>query len=402
MRILSLQVYDKAHEWELQPLEFKNGLTLLVGASGAGKTRILHSIQALQNIAAGKVVSGFTWDISFVGGNGKHYRWRGEFEHEEAYSILSDLLNSDEKVLLPNNMLHIPVRILRENLYCDDEEILKRDEYDIYLNNKKVVKLSPEYSAVFLLKEEEQIHPVFSEFARIIVHGQWELPIKVLELFEAERLVEEYLAVEDIVNTPLSIHQKLFLLYQRRSPLFEDIKNSFIDVFHQVEDVNFEPMVFDAMPINGDVQSTTRAPIFLLAQRTPILQIKEKGVEKWIDQTRISAGMLKTLLHISEVYLCAKGTVILIDEFENSLGVNCINSVTSHLIGRRGDVQYILTSHHPYIINNIPHEHWKVVTRKGGVVHTHDASEFHIGKSKHEAFTQLLNLEEYQTGIEAE
>jgi AAA15 family ATPase/GTPase len=111
--------------------------------------------------------------------------------------------------------------------------------------------------------------------------------------------------------------------------------------------------------------------------------------------------MLKTLIHISELYLSPEGTVILIDEFENSLGINCIDVVTD-LIRENRNIQFILTSHHPYIINNIGMEHWKIVTRKGGVVTVKDAKDLNLGKSRHQAFTQLINLEEYNEGINVE
>jgi AAA15 family ATPase/GTPase len=131
------------------------------------------------------------------------------------------------------------------------------------------------------------------------------------------------------------------------------------------------------------------------------IQIKEKGVNNWIFQNNISSGMLKTLIHISELYLSPEGTVILIDEFENSLGINCIDVVTDLLVENR-NIQFILTSHHPYIINNIGMEHWKIVTRKGGVVTVIDAKDLNLGKSRHQAFMQLINLEEYSEGIKVE
>ncbi|MDF5726138.1 MAG: ATP-binding protein, partial [Rhizonema sp. PD37] len=59
----------------------------------------------------------------------------------------------------------------------------------------------------------------------------------------------------------------------------------------------------------------------------------------------------------------------------------------------------IITSHHPYIINNIKMEHWKIVTRKGGIVTAQDAKDFNLGKSRHQAFMQLINLSDYKEGI---
>jgi predicted ATPase len=131
----------------------------------------------------------------------------------------------------------------------------------------------------------------------------------------------------------------------------------------------------------------------------PFLEIKEKGVSKWINQSSLSSGMYKTFMHISELFVLPRGTVVLIDEFENSLGVNCIDVLTEDLLQESRNIQFIVTSHHPYIINNISPKYWKIVTRKGGTVTTKDAKNLGFDKSKHKAFLQLLNLEEYSEGV---
>jgi AAA15 family ATPase/GTPase len=56
--------------------------------------------------------------------------------------------------------------------------------------------------------------------------------------------------------------------------------------------------------------------------------------------------MLKTLLHLSELYFSLPGSVILIDEFENSLGVNCLDAVTEDINDSPNQLQFIITSHH--------------------------------------------------------
>lgn len=110
--------------------------------------------------------------------------------------------------------------------------------------------------------------------------------------------------------------------------------------------------------------------------------------------------MLKTFVLLCQVELSVDGTVFLIDEFENSLGINCLDVVTDQLFGSR-ELQFIITSHHPYVINNIPMEYWKVVTRKGGVIQTHSAEELKLGHSKHKAFTELINSKEFRKGVAA-
>jgi predicted ATPase len=111
--------------------------------------------------------------------------------------------------------------------------------------------------------------------------------------------------------------------------------------------------------------------------------------------------MLLTLAHIFEMALAPPGSVIIIDEFENSLGVNCMSDL-ARLISKRADCQMILTSHHPYIINNIPVDAWKLVTRKGGHVRVTSAQDIPEmqSASRLEAFTRLINLPQFEEGIQ--
>lgn len=97
-------------------------------------------------------------------------------------------------------------------------------------------------------------------------------------------------------------------------------------------------------------------------------------------------------------YLCADHSVILIDEIENSLGVNCIDILGELTASERG-LQYIITSHHPYIINNVPMSRWKVVGKKDNKVSVRSASELGLAPSKHEAFMELLQSDLFKDGV---
>jgi len=71
--------------------------------------------------------------------------------------------------------------------------------------------------------------------------------------------------------------------------------------------------------------------------------------------------------------------------------------LTDDLIHENKTLQFIATSHHPYIINNIPYEYWKIVTRQGGHIRICNASDYHLGKSKQDAFIQLTKILEKQS-----
>lgn len=76
MKINSLSFYDTDTKWNLSKVEFKN-LTLLVGASGVGKTQILKSILRLRRIAKGRSYSGTKWEIDFTTLDNNNFIWKG-------------------------------------------------------------------------------------------------------------------------------------------------------------------------------------------------------------------------------------------------------------------------------------------------------------------------------------
>ncbi|MEM7656276.1 MAG: AAA family ATPase, partial [Bacteroidota bacterium] len=198
---------------------------------------------------------------------------------------------------------------------------------------------------------------------------------------------KNYQDTPTIRAAPLGIRTKLFLAFENRLPVFFDIQQRFQEIFPHVEAIKVVPFFFDE-----------QAKTFIETHLS--IQLKEQGVANWISQSNISAGMLRALFHLADLYLISDGSVLLMDEFENSLGVNCIDELVSDMLVSSRQLQYILTSHHPYIINTIPFTNWKLVTRKAGVVKTHDPSRWDFGRSKHDAFMQLMQLEEFQTGRE--
>ena len=375
MRIKKVAFWDNELEWRFEPIYFSN-LALLVGISGVGRTQILKGILGLREIANGASLNGLAWDITFSTVKNVEYRWQGEFETKKNFSMISNEIEEEINKF----------RIVREHLFKEENVIIERTRNDIIFKGNKTPKLSPFQSVVKILNQEEDIAPVQQGFNKIIYsdnsrssNGIYAIPIRVLSI------IKDNIALEDIQASNLPILLKLALIARHYSEIFNKIKSKFIEIFHQVEDVKIEAIE------NNENPSFPNFPI----------QIKETGINDWIFQNNISSGMLKTLILISEMYLSPEGTVILIDEFENSLGVNCIDVVTD-LLWENRNIQFILTSHHPYIINNISMEYWKIVTRKGGVVTVTDAKDLNLGKSRHQAFTQLINLEEYNEGIKVE
>lgn len=381
MKIHNITYHDNYLEWRYENLHFSS-FNLLVGVSGVGKTQILNSIMNLKKISKGYSLNGLEWDVIFTSDN-HLYRWSGEFEKKAHEQFIFDVDDFSKK----------KYKLKRENLYENNHLIIERDENNIIFKGKKLPKLSQFESTVSILGEEEDISPVKKGFNQIsysskLNHIQLPSLNDVFEfVLDKDSLISKYSSLMEIQESNLSIFLKLALVYELNLEVFHEIKNSFISIFGQVEDIKVE----------ADEHKDSRLKVIA---EFPIIKIKEKRINHWISQDRISSGMLRTLIHISELYLSAEGAVILIDEFENSLGINCLD-ILSDLLSEKRQLQFIITSHHPYIINNISMEHWKIVTRKGGVVTARDAQDFNLGQSRHQAFMQLINLDEYREGITA-
>ena len=92
-------------------------------------------------------------------------------------------------------------------------------------------------------------------------------------------------------------------------------------------------------------------------------------------------------------------SLVLIDEFENGLGVNCIDILCELMLSERNDLQLIITSHHPKIINAIDKEKWKIIERDGSVIRNRISQELGIGNSQHDAYFNLINRWEFEGKI---
>jgi len=379
MKIKTLKFTDKSTQWKLSKTVFDD-LTLLVGASGVGKTQILMSILKIRSIAKGKSRNGASWDIEFSISPKSKYRWTGEFNivDESKFSLNRDDSNSNKPVLLS------------EKITLNKKVIASRTSKRITFNGKKTPLLSSNDSLVYLFKEEKIIAPIFQEFQDILYSDQSdskERPNRFNgDLMEIASKLSKYKSLEDIRNSNLNIETKLFLALHNCKKMAKTIKDRYINIFPFVEDIKYSPLDHKLTPsIMKDI---------------PFIQIKEKGVEDWIISSSISSGMYRTLMHLSELYLCPENSVILIDEFENSLGINCIDELTMDLLTSNDrNIQFILTSHHPYIINKINFNNWQIVTRKGSVVTTRNANKvLNFSGSRQKAFTILTQSEEFNTG----
>lgn len=365
MKIQSISFKNNVTGWSIDSLSLQR-LSLFVGASGVGKTQILNNIFTLKQIALGASKNGVEWYVKFEQ-DSKLYVWTGAFAS----------INNEEVSFFEGRT---PCPVLYETIVCNEVTIVNRNEDTIYYSGEKTVKLDVNKSVVNLLKEEAPITPIYKAFESIYWLKNENRGIRI-----PGKKNEENDIVKDVQylrnHRFFSPVEKLFLLKQNNQPEFKEVEDLFISFFPMVEKLDFavETLIDDKV--------------------VPVLILKEKNVNTWIRQNGISSGMFRSLVQIIELALARDGDVILIDEFENGLGVNCINRLADMVIYPEHDIQFLITSHHPYIINNIPFSDWKIVTRLGSNVKVSSAESLHIGShSRHDAFMQLIQTTAYQNG----
>jgi len=375
MKIKSFTFNSTNQNWNIEEVYFDD-LNLLVGASGVGKTRILRALDLICDVAKDKKrkLDDVQWSINFSH-LGKNYRW----ELKTSNSI-------DEAFSSEPGQAEIVYEKLIEVKDSCEAEILHRTTTESKLNNEKLPKLKRTESAITLLAEEDSIAPIAEAFKRFIFN---ETPQRVVvsvpfdpnnvsmssdsELTDSEHIdVEKF--KETSVDTPTVF--KAFFLQKLFPDLFDEIKESYIDIFPSVKDVR--------VTINRESSNQHRL----------LFEIEEDDSDNWISQQHISSGMYRTLTYLIEILAAPEESVVVIDEFENSLGVNCMPELTDFILDKSPKLQFILTSHHPYIINNIPWKTWQVVSRVDNKIRSRkavDIPELDTASSL-DKFTQLVNL----------
>jgi predicted ATPase len=374
MKIQSFKFSNHKENWHIEEVKFEE-LNLLVGGSGVGKTRILKALELIRDVAlsSNRNLDNLEWSINFSH-LGKNYRWKLKSSSIKNEEILLNVNESEQTEIVYEKLVR----------YDDDSEleILLRNDSDSKFNNEKLPKLKRTESAITLLSEEDLIIPVRQAFKQLIFN--FETSQRVMFRIDSDTITttENFL---DAINTPSFFKYvfasvpaiiKAFYLQKFFPDVFNEIKEYYIDIFSEVNNVR----VSSERNLDGD---------FMLS-----FEIQENSLEDWIPQKRISSGMFRTLIFLVEVITAPEESVILIDEFENSLGINCMAELTDFILDKSPNVQFILTSHHPYIINNIPWDTWQIVSKFGNKVRVRKSlniPELNTASSL-DKFTQLVNL----------
>jgi len=178
----------------------------------------------------------------------------------------------------------------------------------------------------------------------------------------------------------------MYFFEKYHKDIYETICHEFISLFPFVREVKVLDAEHYGISLPGLV---------------PVFSLREKETNQWVRLDTFSSGMKKVLLILTDIFvLPVSGAVYLIDEYENSLGTNAINFFPNVLFETEKPSQFIITSHHPYIIGNVQVRDWIVLHRKGTEVFAKQGKELEekFGKSKQKSYIKLINDPFYTGG----
>lgn len=356
---------------KIERIDFYEDVTLLVGLSGAGKTQILNAVEYSLNLAVRKDVILRPYNVSMgIYIDGVNYEWSYKID-----SVKKDIL------ILEN-----------QDKYCFAYEKLVRDGNIVFERNgdsicvvgyDKVPQPKSDESLLSQYSEDKNfenlitgIRKLYSVEIELAVRGGISrenfsrLKAKVTDTLKKEENTE----FKMFSHLPVAV--KIYIAKRYYKDLYIKIFEAVKELFMEIEDI--------------DVIEDEERELYLVA-----IQVYGKK----LLQNDISNGMLKTIYYIVELFTMSEDSLVLIDEFENGLGVNCIDLLADLLLYARTDLQFIITSHHPKIINGIEKNRWKIVDRNAKTVKNCDSEDYGIGNSQHDAYFNLINRWEYEGKI---
>lgn len=357
---------------KIEKIEFNDDVTLLVGLSGVGKTQILNAIEYSLKLATNKNVQLKPFAVSLCIEIGKDdYVWEYKIERNP----VEDIIESKET----------------NYIFTYEKLVKNRTQTIVYRKGENIQVMG--YEKVPNPKKDESLLVQYSEddFFRPIISGITKLyPIEIemdvrgaidresFNMFKAKikQSMQSSLNPSFEKYSHLPVALKLYIVKEYYPQLYAKIFDAVKELFMEVNSI--------------DIVEDPSMEVYVVA-------IDVYG--KKLMQDEISNGMLKTIYYIVELVTMSQDSLVLIDEFENGLGVNCIDVLAEILLDERKDLQFIITSHHPKIINQISSAKWKIIERNISTVTNSTAEEYGISHSQHDAYFNLINRWEFEGKI---
>lgn len=345
-------------------------LTLLVGRSAAGKTEILRVLSFFLAVVTHEYP--ITVDCRFAMGfriGDTSYVWEIASAKpttmdsgETAYPITSERLDSVDQTGQLQHVFQRTVDTLNIQAYDKLPAISAyKSVLSTYRTTEPLKNIVNHFAAVSSLSRQMNAYRMIST----------QLLQNVQEILRGAQKQSQLLRPQVFRTSEWPIALDIYIARHAMPGLFKRFLADVQAIFPEIDDIDMGTAEFDSAKY--------------------MLTVRQDG--RYIVQTGISSGMLRTIFILATLHFRAEGSIMLFDELENSLGVNCLDEVVERIQMQvaDGETQFVLTSHHPYIINQIPVENWLLVEQHHGVITTKKPETVGIGTGYREQFFELMN-----------
>lgn len=305
------------------PLILNKELNILFGANGAGKTRTLNIISHLSV---------------------QHRKQKVKYSGN--HNII--IRNGDEKYIYDLNLKKVDKGLIvtQDNLYAGKE---KR----IIFDRKKNLLLNE------VTNELERYSPIDDELSFNYVKDteKYRTVLMINDYLRRYKRLDSFVSGDYFTNLPVDIItvspqgigiDTVLLNVMRKYPkIFEDIKDNFVDIYPQIEDIIKGDIIFEPR--------TLQETIFL----------KEKGIQKEYHYLHAASGMIRVLTILSLLFSPEENSLILIDELENSLDYESLRKIIEIIKDIGSETQMIIVTHSPIVADMFSLEDWIIVKREG-------------------------------------
>ena len=370
MRVKWIEFENLETGLKIERINFNDDITLLVGISGAGKTQILNAVEYSLKLAVTKYIELQPYKVTIcIEIDNNEYIWAYTIDKSKIEDIIVE--NKEKYEFCYEKLEKNGILIFERN-----RDNIRVIGYDKVPNPKRDESLISQYS------EEDNFEKLIGGMRKLY---SVEMEMEIRKGIKSENFIEMRNIVTHALNAKpdfrvFSHFPAIMKIYIAKRYYYEDV---FMKIFDDTKELFME---LDDI----DVVEDPDREVFLLA-------IKVYG--KTLMQYDISNGMLKSIYYIVELHTMSKDSVVLIDGFENGLGVNCIDVLAELLLTEREDLQFIITSHHPKIINGIDAPKWKIIDRDCEIIKNASTENYGIGNSKHDSYFNLINRWEFEGKI---
>lgn len=333
----------QVNEWSLS--DFKpQQINLVVGKNASGKTRTLNVIASLAHLLCADYRGLFEdslFDFSFKNSEGSIYRYLLEQSSSE---------------------------VLREELYLDDEIVLKRKQENAELYfaelNQKLQIAVPSKIIVAVSRRDPLQHPFFEE----LYHwGSRTLHYRFGTVFGRNR---------GLVLLPSQGRESGAEEYEIDLRKTDNVVELFLQGKNKYGEKFVELIIQDMKEISYEITAiTVEYAMDLSLSATPsshpaVLAIQEADLNCLTYQHKMSQGMFRALSLIIQLNLSkldSEPGCIIIDDIGEGLDYERSSHLIRLLVKKvqATKIQLIMSSNDRFVMNNVELNHWSIIERKG-------------------------------------